>query len=261
MEELFQTAQRTARMAGELIREHYGPQQEVEHKGAVDLVTRVDRLSEQAIVDALRSAFPEHPILTEEGTSWADRSPLRWIIDPLDGTTNFAHGFPVFAVSIALEQDGQIVLGVVYDPLRDEMFAARKAGGAYLNGAELHVSATARLTDSLLATGFPYDIRTDDQTNLDHFGRFALRAQGIRRAGSAALDLCYVAAGRFDGFWELKLAPWDVAAGSLLVTEAGGRVSDFRGGAFDIEGRQVIASNGRVHEEMVALLGKDITAH
>jgi myo-inositol-1(or 4)-monophosphatase len=260
MEEMFQTAQQTARMAGQLLRRRFGQQQEVEHKGVVDLVTRVDRLSEQAIVDALRSAFPDHPILTEEGTSWADRSPLRWIIDPLDGTTNYAHGFPVFSVSIALERDGQIVLGVVYDPLRDEMFAARKGAGAFLNGAEMNVSATARLTDSLLATGFPYDIRTDAQTNLDHFGRFALQAQGVRRAGSAALDLCYVAAGRFDGFWELKLAPWDVAAGSLMVVEAGGRVSDFLGGTFDIEGRQVIASNGRIHEQMIAVLRENIAA-
>ncbi len=254
VEELLAFAGETARMAGGLLRKHAPQRHQVEHKGAVDLVTEVDRLSERAIVAAIHRVYPEHPIQAEEGTSQAASGSLRWIVDPLDGTTNYAHGYPCYSVSIALEQRGQIVLGVVYDPLRDELFAARRGGGARLNGRDISVSPVDRLTDSLLATGFPYDIRTDPDNNLDHFARFALRTQGIRRDGSAALDLCSVAAGRFDGFWEMKLAPWDVAAGALMVAEAGGRISDFAGGPFRIDGRQMIASNGRIHDLMIEVL-------
>jgi myo-inositol-1(or 4)-monophosphatase len=245
--------------AGRLLREHVPERHQIEHKGAVDLVTEMDRHSERIIVEAIRGAYPEHPIHTEEGTSRAESSSLRWIVDPLDGTTNYAHGYPCYSVSIALQKGGHIVLGVVYDPLREELFAARRGGGARLNGHTLTVSHTDRLIKSLLATGFPYDIRTSVDNNLDHFARFALQAQGVRRDGSAALDLCYVAAGRFDGFWEMKLAPWDVAAGALMVTEAGGRVSDFSGGPFVIDGDQVIASNGRIHELMIDILGRGTT--
>jgi myo-inositol-1(or 4)-monophosphatase len=254
VEELFTLAQQTTRMAGKLLLEQVGQEQQVEHKGAVDLVTAADRRSEHAIVAAIRAAHPDHAILTEEGTSRDEGGALRWIVDPLDGTTNYAHGYPCFSVSIALEQEGRVVLGVVYDPVRDELFAARRGHGARLNGVRLSVSRTERLDDSLLATGFPYDIRTSPENNLAPFARFALRTQGVRRDGSAALDLCSVAAGRFDGFWEMKLAPWDVAAGSLIVAEASGRVSDYDGGPFTIAGRRMIASNGRIHEQMIAVL-------
>ena len=253
-DELLDFARRTARMAGDLVRERSPRRHRVEHKGAVDLVTEADRLSEQAIVETIRSAYPNHSILAEEGTGQEDSSVLRWIVDPLDGTTNYTHGYPCYSVSLALEHQGRIDLGVVYDPLRDELYEARRGDGARLNGRRIHVSATGGLTDSLLATGFPYDIRTSPDNNLDYFARFALQAQGIRRDGSAALDLCYLAAGRFDGFWEMKLSPWDVAAGALIVSEAGGRLSNFTGGPFRIDGAQVIASNGRIHEQMIAVL-------
>jgi myo-inositol-1(or 4)-monophosphatase len=254
---MLQLAQETARMAGELIMRHFGARQKVEHKGEVDLVTEIDRQSERAIVEAIRSSFPDHPIITEEGMGQDGEASFRWIVDPLDGTTNYAHGYPCFCVSIAVEHEGEIVLGVIYNPLLDEMFSARRGRGTSLNGCRVVVSNTQHLTDSLLATGFPYDIRRSQVNNLDHFSRFALQAQAIRRAGSAALDLCYVAAGRFDGFWEMKLAPWDVAAGSLMVTEAGGLVSDFSGGSFRIDAGEILASNARIHSQMREVLSAD----
>lgn len=257
MEAIFRLAKETARKAGRLLMEHFGPLQMVDHKGEVDLVTDVDRRSERMIVEAIRSHRPDDPILAEEEASREGNGPLRWIVDPLDGTTNYAHGYPCFCVSIAVEKESEIVLGAIYNPILDEMFAASKGGGATLNGMKLNISRTERLTDSLLATGFPYDIRRSRVNNLDHFANFALRAQAIRRAGSAALDLCYVAAGRFDGFWEMKLAPWDVAAGSLMVREAGGLVTDFTGGPFRIDGGEILASNGRIHNQMMEALRQD----
>ena len=254
LDELLDFARRTARMAGGLLLEKVSRRHRVERKGVIDLVTEVDRLSERAIVEAIGSAYPEHSVLAEEGSGRAEAGGLRWIVDPLDGTTNYAHGYPCYSISLALERGGRIDLGVVYDPLRDEMFEARRGGGARMNGTPLSVSTTGRLTDSLLATGFPYDIRTSPDNNLDQFARFALRAQGVRRDGSAALDLCYLAAGRFDGFWEMKLSPWDVAAGALIVIEAGGRLSDFAGGPFRIDGRRLVGSNGRIHDQMIAVL-------
>ncbi len=254
MEHMFQLARETARLAGDLLMKHFGGHQKVDHKGEVDLVTEIDRLSEQVIVEALERAYPEHAIVSEEGAGRDGQGPFRWIVDPLDGTTNYAHGYPVFSVSIALEKDQEMVLGVVYDPVRDELFAARKGQGGTLNGHRLTVSRTQRLAESLLATGFPYDIRHSPANNLDHFSQFALRAQAIRRAGSAALDLCYVAAGRFDGFWEMKLAPWDVASGGLMVTEAGGLVTDFSGRPFSIQTGEILASNGSIHTEMLDVL-------
>ena len=258
---MFQLAQRTAEMAGKLLMRNFGSPQRVDHKGEVDLVTEIDRRSERAIVEAIRSVFPDHPILTEEGMGQDGGDPFRWIVDPLDGTTNYVHGYPCFSVSIALESEGEIILGVIYNPVLGEMFAARRGQGTTLNGKKVAVSPTERLTNSLLATGFPYDIRRSQANNLDHFSQFAFRAQAIRRAGSAALDLCYVAAGRFDGFWEMKLAPWDVAAGSLMVTEAGGLVSDFCGGPFRIDGREILASNGRIHSQMIEVLRADKARH
>jgi myo-inositol-1(or 4)-monophosphatase len=241
----------TASAAGALIVEHrIGPEQ-IGYKGAIDLVTSADRESEQAIVADLRRRFPHHSILAEEETQHlGSDTAYRWIIDPLDGTTNFAHGYPHFAVSIALQRNGETVVGVVHDPVRRECFTAMKGEAATLNGNPIHVSAVAELDRSLLATGFPYDRREKADYYLSFFKAFMRRSQGIRRNGSAALDLCYVAAGRVDGFWELKLRPWDVAAGALIVEQAGGRLSDFSGQRFSIWGDQTLATNGAIHDEM-----------
>ena len=226
----------------------------IARKGEVNLVTEVDLAAEDLIVSRLNAAFPGHSILAEERHAQAAPGLHRWIVDPLDGTTNYAHGYPVFAVSIALEIDGEMEFGVVYDPNLQELFTACRGKGATLNGTPIGVSRTCSLDASLLATGFPYDIRTSEENNLENFKRFALSTQGIRRPGSAALDLCYVACGRFDGYWELKLHPWDCAAGYLLVREAGGRVTNFRGERGSIYERKCIASNVLIHEEMLGLL-------
>lgn len=243
-----------ARNAGAIVEEYARKGFRVEHKDAVNLVTDADTRAEQVIVEAIRRAFPDHQILAEERGQAGSTSPYKWVIDPLDGTTNFAHGFPAYCVSIGVEYQGRCILGVVFDPTRQELFAAEAGGGAFLNGTPLRVSRASRLDAALLVTGFAYDIRESEQNNLDHFARFALRAQGIRRTGTAALDLCYVAAGRFDGFWELKLHPWDTAAGSVILLEAGGRLSDLSGGSFSIYGKELVASNGLVHEEMLEVL-------
>ncbi len=245
-----------AREGGRVLLERFGGAQAVRHKGEVDLVTEADRLAEQAIVKVLRGTFPYHDILAEEDDYGRHDSPYRWIIDPLDGTTNYAHGFPWFAVSIALEVAGEVTLGVVYNPLSREMFFAERHQGAFLNGVMLQVSRTLRLNQALLATGFPYDRKTSSCNNFDHFINFQRVAQACRRFGAASLDLAYVAAGRFDGYWEMKLKPWDVAAGQLLVEEAGGRISDFAGSLFDIYGRECLASNGEIHSEMLEVLGQ-----
>ncbi len=245
-----------AQQAGKIIADAYRTDFRVDCKGgtSTNLVTDVDRRSEKAIVDILSAAFPDHRILAEEGGEGVTKeSPCRWIVDPLDGTTNFAHGYPAFCVSIGLELKGRVVLGVVYDPLRHELFEAEASKGAFLNGERIHVSKVASLNTALLVTGFAYD-RESRQRNLVHFSRFALESHGIRRSGSAALDLCYVAAGRVDGFWELKLSPWDVAAGSLIVAEAGGRITDFVGNSFKTDGAQTLATNGLIHQEMVEVL-------
>ncbi len=252
-----ETAIKAAREAGKLLRKNLGHTISVEYKGEVDLVTEMDRRSEDCIVGLIRKAFPGHGILAEEGSGRESSSGARgarWIIDPLDGTTNYAHGLPTFCVSIAFEESGRVKLGVVYDPMLDEIFTAEEGKGATLNGRAIKVSSTGDISKGLLATGFPYDIRTSPDNNLDHFSRFAVTAQAIRRPGSAALDLSYVACGRFDGFWELKLHPWDVAAASLMVKEAGGEITDFRGNPFSIYGVEALATNGLIHEEMVNIL-------
>ena len=249
------TAVQAALSAGKLLKDALGKEFGIEFKGEIDIVTELDRAAECEIISIIESSYPTHGILTEESSERKAKSGYRWIIDPLDGTTNFSHAFPVFCVSIALEIDGIIALGVVYDPTRDELFTATLGGKAYLNGELIEVSKVEELNTSLLATGFPYDIRTSKENNLDHFASFAVRVQAIRRAGSAALDLCYVACGRYDGFWELKLKPWDIAAGILIVTEAGGRVSDFTGAAVEgIENKRLLASNGHLHEAMSEVL-------
>ena len=251
-----------ARMAGALLRNRACGAKRVEYKtGAVDLVTDTDRDAEALVVDHLRRAFPDHVIVAEEASSGTTISAptaaqYAWYLDPLDGTTNFAHAFPHFCVSLALARGTEPLLGIVYDPMRDELFAARQGGGATLNGVPIHVSTVDDLNRALLATGFPYDRRERTEFYLSFVADFMQRAQGIRRGGAAALDLCYVACGRFDGFWEWKLRPWDTAAGTLIVREAGGNVSDFRGGAFDLFGTQALASNGRLHAGMIGVLAE-----
>ena len=238
-----------AREAGLLLLSYFG-KVSIEYKGDVDLVTQADRSSEELIVERIRRQWPEHDLLGEEGSRRETGSDFRWYIDPLDGTTNFAHGYPVFCVSLALESKGERIAGVIYDPCRDEMFAAAKGKGATLNGRAIHVSKTARLAESLIATGFPSHKRHKNP-NINFYHQLTLRSHGVRRAGSAALDLCYVACGRFDAFWEFNLNPWDTAAGVLMVGEAGGKVTNFSGGAFAIDSREVLASNVLVHGEML----------
>lgn len=240
--------------AGGILLERYRTDFSVTHKGTVNLVTEVDLAAEELIVSRIRQAFPSHSILAEEKHSDAPAADIAWIIDPLDGTTNYAHGYPAFSVSIGLEVRRELEWGAIFDPVRNELYTARRSGGAFCNGAPLRVSRVSSLNASLLATGFPYDIRTDSRTNLDNFCAFALRTQGLRRSGSAALDFCSVAAGRLDGFWELKLNPWDCAAGYLIVREAGGAVTNFLGSPGSIYDREVVASNGLIHEEMLAVL-------
>jgi myo-inositol-1(or 4)-monophosphatase len=244
----------TARAAGALLKENVGKLNRIEFKGAVDIVTEVDRKSEELIMAAIRKSFPGHGILTEESPEVKQDSPCKWIIDPLDGTTNYSHGFPFFCVSIGFEVEGEVRFGAVYDPMLDELYTAEKGKGAFLNGKKIKVSAIDELGRGLLATGFPYDLRASKDNNLDFFSQFSLKAQAIRRAGSAALDLCYIASGRFDGYWEMKLRPWDVAAGTLIVAEAGGQVTDFSGGRFSIYGKECLASNGLLHGEMTRIL-------
>jgi myo-inositol-1(or 4)-monophosphatase len=254
MEYLKKTAITVAIQAGRTLQGKLGQVKKITYKGDVNLVTEMDFLSEKIIVSEIRKQYPDHGFLVEEKTREQSISPYRWIIDPLDGTTNYAHGFPVYCVSIALECLGEIILGVVYDPSREELFVAQKGKGARLNGHRMTVSKTSRLSKSLLATGFPYDLRESAVNNFDHFRNFALRTHAVRRCGSAALDLCNVAAGRLDGFWEMKLGAWDLAAGSLIVVEAGGKVTNFEGRSLGLDGSHVLASNRRIHGEMMKVL-------
>ena len=242
--------------AGLILKNEYGKTQSITYKGAINLVTEMDHRAEAAVIKILEKEFPSHSILTEESNGREGSSSYRWILDPLDGTTNYAHGYPFFCVSLALEKDGQIIWGIIYDPLREELFAAEAGRGASVNGRALQVSATRLMHQSFLCTGFPYDMRESTEDNLHYFSRFAKIAQAIRRDGSAALDLCYVAMGRFDGFWEMKLNPWDVAAGGLIVTEAGGRVTNFSGNPFTVNGQEILATNGLIHEDMLSVLSK-----
>ena len=248
---LIPTMQSIAREAGALLMEYFHQRVKIEYKGDVDLVTVADRKSEALILERIRRDFPSHDVMGEEGSRIETGSDYKWYVDPLDGTTNFAHGYPVFCVSLAVEHQGQRVAGVVYDPTRDEMFTAEKGSGAELNGGAIKVSSTPRLVESLVATGFPSHKRHKNP-NIYFYHQLTLRSHGVRRAGSAALDLCNVAAGRYDGFWEFNLNPWDTAAGVLLVEEAGGRVTDFCGGPFQIASRETLASNGRIHDDLLA---------
>lgn len=230
---------------------HFRKHVKVEYKGSADLVTIADRQSEALILGRIRGSFPTHDVMGEEGTRIETGSDYKWYVDPLDGTTNFAHGYPVFCVSLGVEFRSQRIAGVIYDPTRDEMFAAEKGSGARLNDQPMKVSSIANLGESLVATGFPSQKRHKNP-NIHFYHQLSLRSHGVRRAGSAALDLCNVASGRFEGFWEFNLNPWDTAAGVLIVEEAGGRVTDFAGGPFQIESRETLASNGLLHGALIA---------
>jgi myo-inositol-1(or 4)-monophosphatase len=248
--DLIPSMQLIAREAGALLMAHFRQQVKIEYKGDADLVTVADRQSEALILSLIRTHFPHHDVMGEEGSRIDSGSDYKWYVDPLDGTTNFAHGFPVFCVSLAVEFEGRRAAGVVYDPTRDEMFSAAVGRGAQLNGRAIRVSTTARLSECLVGTGFPSHKRHQNP-NIHFYHQITLRTHGVRRAGSAALDLCNVACGRFDAFWEFNLNPWDTAAGVLIAEEAGGRVTDFSGGAFQRDSRETLASNGLVHDALV----------
>ncbi len=251
------TALHAARQGGVVLKRYASRAKLIRFKGEINLVTVADRLSQRAIVRSLQKIFPGDSILCEEKCTKDHDSDRRWIIDPLDGTTNYAHNLPIYSISIALEIEDRIVLGLVYNPNLNETFWAVRSHGAFLNSKPIRVSRIRTLSRSLLATGFPYDIRVSRNNNIAHFGNFAVRAQAIRRGGSAALDLCYLACGRFDGFWELKLGPWDTAAGSLIAEEAGACVTDFRGRPFNIFKKEILATNRLIHRAMLKVLRRE----
>ncbi len=253
-DELARHAQSIAREAGAILRDRFGQPHDVRFKGPIDMVTEADQASEALISERLRAAFPDHDLLGEEGARGStSNSPYRWVIDPLDGTTNFTHGLPTFAVSIGLENDGAPMVGVVYDPMRDEMFVAKRGAGATLNGQPLHVAATSELFRALLVTGFSYTMELR-ALQAEIWRDFLTRVQAIRQTGSAALNLCYIAAGRLDGYWERGISPWDVAAGALMVIEAGGVVTSMTGGAYRSDDREILASNGFLHDELLTVI-------
>jgi myo-inositol-1(or 4)-monophosphatase len=244
-----------AKEAGGLLKERFNHTHTISFKGRINIVTEADMMSEALLMKAIQEHFPDHDIISEETKGVLTGSPYRWIIDPLDGTTNYAHGFPVFSVSIALEREGSIIVGVVYNPMLDELFSAERGRGAFLNEKKISVTDTGDLSQCLLATGFPYDIRENPDNNMNYFTEMAMKARAVRRAGSAALDMAYIAAGRFDGFWELKLQPWDTAAGWLIVEEAGGSVTDISGEAYYLDSPHILATNGKIHQSMIDILG------
>lgn len=253
--ELLRFGIKIARKSGKILLKHYGKRLKIELKSINNLVTEADKKSEAYLVKKIRNRYPDHEILAEEsGIMPASKIPeerIRWIIDPLDGTTNFAHGFPFFSISIGIEKDNEIIGGIVYAPYFDELFHAGKYMGAYLNNKKIEVSATEKLADSLVATGFPGENR---EMNMPHFKHILHASQAMRRCGSAAIDLCYTACGRLDGFWELGLKPWDIAAGSLMIKEAGGRVTNLDGSPLELEGQNILATNGKIHKEMIETL-------
>jgi myo-inositol-1(or 4)-monophosphatase len=256
LREVLAAAARAALAAGAVIRDLYGRTHQITHKGAIDLVTEADLAAEEKIIRILQAEEPGASILAEESSNSYQQAPAgpTWVIDPLDGTTNFAHGFPWFGTSIGFMRKGRSEVGVIYCPMSDELFCACRGAGAWLNGEWFRVSTAAALGHSLLATGFPYDIQQHPEMVLPALQAVLVRAQGVRRAGAAALDLAYVACGRLDGFWEIKLKPWDSAAGLLLVEEAGGRVTDFRGRSYSPFVPEILATNGLIHAELAALL-------
>ncbi|MCW5977123.1 MAG: inositol monophosphatase [Bryobacteraceae bacterium] len=255
MSSFLESAMEIAREAGATLMRFYERNVGFEYKGPHDLVTAADRASEALIVERLQAHFPAHSIMGEEGGNYAGSSEYKWYVDPLDGTTNFAHGFPVFNVTLAVERSGQLLAGVIFDPTRQEMFAAERGAGAWLNNRRLKVSGVGRLEESLFATGFP-NWRRHQDVNVHFFHQVAMVTHGVRRAGSAAIDLAYVACGRFEGFWEFGLNPWDVAAGILLIEEAGGKVTTMRGQDFSLDAPHICASNAVVHQQILDLFGE-----
>ena len=245
--------------AGGYIRKNIGRAKDVHYKGEINIVTDIDKKAENIIINTIKHAYPSHNFLAEEGTYAKKDSKFTWVIDPLDGTTNFLHGFPVFCVSIALEHKGKPLVGVVYDPTRNELFYAEKGRGAFLNKKKVHVSGIANIKRALLATGFAYNVKSAKDDNISRFARFIKASQAVRRAGSAALDLCYIASGRFDGFWELGLHPWDAAAALLIVQEAGGKVTRFDGSKYSIYDKEILASNSKIHSQMTKILSPTIS--
>ncbi len=254
MTDALSVAMEAAQAAGRIQKEHANRISRIDYKGDINPVTEVDLLCEKEIISRIRAQFPDHEILAEESGQSRERNTWRWVIDPLDGTVNYAHGFPCYCVSIALEQAGQVELGVIYNPNLDELFVAERGKGATLNGESIKVSTVDTLLRSLLVTGFAYNVAETEHNNLDHFGNFAMECQAVRRPGSAAMDLAYVACGRFDGFWELNLHPWDYGAGWLLVTEAGGKITRFDDQPFSMGDREILATNSLVHQQMVDVL-------
>jgi myo-inositol-1(or 4)-monophosphatase len=251
-----QVAVEAARTAGRILKERADSIGTIEYKGEIDPVTEIDLLCEKAVIGRIQKTFPDHAFLAEESGDTEGDADHLWIIDPLDGTVNYAHGYPAYCVSIGYQCKGEVAVGVVYNPCLDELFVAERGQGATLNGKPITVSPVTELKQSLLATGFPYDINESPDNNLDNFQNFITACQAIRRPGSAALDLCYTAMGRFEGFWEMKLHPWDYAAGWLLIEEAGGTMTRFDGSPFQMGDRSVLASNGRIHQTMVDVLMK-----
>lgn len=255
MDHFLEIAIEASKEAGQIMLERRGHPGKIDYKGRINLVTEVDLLCEKKIIEIIKDNFPDHSILAEEGGGTTTNSDYKWIIDPIDGTTNFAHDFPLYCSSIALEIKGEVLIGVVYVPVLDELFTAQKEKGAFLNNKKIQVSKSNTLRESMLATGFAYDVHETDMDNVIHFKNFLKQARAVRRPGSAAIDLCYVAAGRFDGFWEFNLYPWDVAAGVLLIQEAGGKVTGVAGKSYSIYSNNILASNGLVHRDMVNILG------
>jgi myo-inositol-1(or 4)-monophosphatase len=257
MKDALEVAIEAAKAAGKIQRDRSQNIGRISSKGSHDLVTEVDFLCEEEVIRIIKKRFPDHQFLAEEsGASEESSSPSKWIIDPLDGTINYAHGFPCYCVSIGLEHEGEIIVGVVYNPNLDELFVAEKGKGATMNSVPISVSTLPKLEDSLLVTGFTPEVVHSQDDNMDIFRDFMKASQAVRRPGSAAMDLCYTAMGRFEGFWELKLHPWDVAAGYLIMEEAGGKVTKLDGNPLSVYDRQILASNGLVHDEMVTILKK-----
>ena len=240
--------------SGKIQKKYFQKTLSIMHKGEIDLVTNVDFECQSRILELVEKAFPDDEVISEEKTNTYEAGKNRWIVDPLDGTTNYAHGYPFFCTSIAYEVDGEIIIGVVYNPIMDELFFARKGEGSFFNGEKMGVSSVKEIKQALLATGFPYDVVTNPNNNLNHWTKFMMRAQALRRDGSAGLNLSYVAAGRFDGFWEVRLSPWDMAAGMLIVREAGGIITSLSGETFSLYEGGVLASNGLIHDQMVDVI-------
>ena len=257
---MLNVAREAALEAGKFLKYNLGKVKHIERKQGqeINLVTEIDKQAEALIIKKIKQHYPSHNILAEESGEQNIQSEYKWVIDPLDGTTNFTHSLPIFCVSIGVELNGAIVAGAIYDPSADEMFTAEKGRGAFLNGKKIHVSSNDSLINSLLVTGFPYNVKENPNHVVEHFVNMLMEGQGVRRLGSAALDLAYVAAGRLDGFWEVFLNPWDKAAGVLLVQEAGGKVTDFKNNPGSVYDVNTLATNGRIHQQMIAVLSKAV---